>query len=234
MLSIFTRLRMPVILIAALLWTALPMGASPTETALSSSDETAERLQSGQVVVQLKKKEDLNYVEGKVLINQPPSRVWPIMTNPFEFEGKISPRMTQVQVMVDKIDLSLLKCKVHIGFFIPDITYVVESRYEPVERISFKRTAGDLKDFRGEWEVRPACGGSKTELTYSMFIDPGIPVPQWIIREGVKSELPRILNGLRDRVNAIYTQNEAPEARSILAAGNLGKTVLLPVSSQLP
>jgi carbon monoxide dehydrogenase subunit G len=186
------------------------------------------KLERGEVVISSKKIEDVNFVEARILIDEPPSKVWPVMANPFEFQGKISPRMRQVTVVVDKVDLSLLKCTVHIGFFIPDITYTVESKYEPGQRITFKRTGGDLRDFKGVWEVKAAKGGNATELTYSMFIDPGIPVPQWIIREGVKNELPRTLMALRQRVTAIYTQNEAPEARHILAVSAVAKTSHLP------
>lgn len=186
------------------------------------------KLERGEVVVSSRKIDDLNFVQAKIIIDEPPGKVWPIMANPFEFQGKISPRMRQVKVVVDKVDLSLLRCTVHIGFFIPDITYTVESKYEPVERIVFKRAGGDLRDFKGVWEVKPAKFGAATELTYSMFIDPGIPVPQWIIREGVKNELPRTLLALRQRVTAIYTQNEAPESRHILAVNGVAKTSMLP------
>jgi hypothetical protein len=178
-----------------------------------------EVLDSGGVEISLKKEAGINFVVGKILINEPPAKVWPVMTNPFEFRGKISPRMRQVEVMVDKKNYSLLKCSVHVGFFIPDITYVVASQYQPVEKVLFRRTGGDLRDFRGTWDMEPAHSGTKTELTYSMFFDPGIPVPQWIIREGVKGELPRLLTALRERVDAVYLEHKALENPTILAAG---------------
>jgi hypothetical protein len=183
-----------------------------------------EVLDAGNVEVSLKKEDDINFVVGKILINEPPQKVWPVMTNPFEFQGKISPRMRQVKVMVDKTNYSLLRCCIHVGFFIPDINYEVASQYLPVHQVLFKRVAGDLRDFRGTWDMLPACNDTKTELTYSMYIDPGIPVPQWIIREGVKSELPRLLTALRDRVNAVYLGHKALETHTILAANNREQT----------
>src|SRR5256885_2103908 len=106
--------------------------------------ETA-RLERGEVVVDSRKMEGITYVIAKEIIDEPPGHVWPIMTNPFEFEGKISPRMKAVKVLVDKTDLSILKCTINIGvFFIPQICYTVESKYDPIQRISFKRLDGDL------------------------------------------------------------------------------------------
>jgi hypothetical protein len=51
-----------------------------------------------------------------------------------------------------------------------------------------------------------------------MYVDPGFPVPQWIIREGVKTELPRTLMALRKRVKAVCMRTEAMESQTILAA----------------
>jgi len=58
----------------------------------------------------------------------------------------------------------------------------------------------------------------RTELSYSMFMDPGFFVPQWLIREGVKSELPRTLDAVRKRVLAVSHERERPEAHTIAAA----------------
>jgi hypothetical protein len=66
--------------------------------------------------------------------------------------------------------------------------------------------------------VNPANGGTKTELIYCMYIDPGFPVPQWIIREGVKSELPKTLTALRQRIQAVCEHPAVKEKRTILAA----------------
>jgi Polyketide cyclase / dehydrase and lipid transport len=176
-----------------------------------------ERLERGEVVVGLKDVGTTKFVTGSMLINEPPDRVWPIMVNPYEFLGKISPRMKNVEVVTDRANLSVLKVTLDVTL-IPHFTYIVESRYENSARIEFKRIGGVLKDFRGYWEMSPAGNGSRTQLTYSMYIDPGFPVPQWIIREGVKAELPRTLLALRKRVGAVCEKSAALEPHTILAA----------------
>lgn len=179
----------------------------------------AERLSKGEVIVGLKNVGNTKYVTGTILLDQTPEQVWPVMVNPYEFQGKISPRMKTVDVMLDKEDQSIMKVTLDLGVFIPNFSYTVDSRYTRRDGlISFKRLGGTLKDFSGTWEMKPADNGSKTELTYSMFVDPGFFVPQWIMREGVKVELPTTLTALRKRLDNVYLHQNALEQKSILAA----------------
>jgi hypothetical protein len=57
-----------------------------------------------------------------------------------------------------------------------------------------------------------------------MYVDPGFYVPQWIVREGVKGELPKTLRALKKRVKEVCVQAHSLEPKTILAAnpGNLG------------
>lgn len=183
-----------------------------------------EKLSRGQVVVNLKDVQGVKFVVGKIIIDEPPDQVWPVLTNPFEFERRISPRMRHVEVVLDERDRSVLKCTVDVCALFPKVTYIVESLYTPVELIEYRRVGGLLRDFKGSWIISPVKDGTKTEVIYSMFLDPGFPVPQWIIREGVKVELPRTLNSLRARVKSIYTDNAAPAERSIMASANVVRT----------
>ncbi len=189
-----------------------------------SSTEVQKRLDNGEVVVGLENIGKTKFVTGRVLIDHPPDKVWPIMVNPFEFQQKISPRMKTVDVLVDKLHKSILKVTMDT-FPIPDVTYEVESDYLRTAdgaRIDFHRIGGTLKDFRGHWIMNPAHHGKKTELIYSMYLDPGFYVPQWIVRYGVKAELPRTLLALRKRVEDV-ANSAAMEKKTILAATALHK-----------
>lgn len=207
------------------LW-ILPLAAQDSNSALS---EIA-RLERGEVVVDQKDVGATKYVVAKILIDAPPDEVWPILTNPFEFRRRISPRMKEVEVVTDRQDLSVLNVTVDVGFFLPSITYSVESRYEPEQRIDFKRIGGTLKDFKGQWIVLPSDNGKKTQVIYSMYVDPGIPVPQWIVRAGVREELPKTLTSMRERIMDINAGRKAPADRSIMAAaaGGHGLAIHLP------
>lgn len=205
-------------------------GNAPADTAagamteLSLSDmstysrEDCARLNAGEVVVDLIEEttSKTKFVAGRIMIDDTPENVWHILVNPFEFERKITPRMKTVEVLTDEERLSVLKCTIEVCFLFPPISYTVESIYDPLKEVRFKRIGGTLKDFRGKWVLIPV-NEKQTIVLYSMFVDPGMPIPKWLVREGVKMELPGTLKGLRNRVYALKQHPESEETRSILA-----------------
>lgn len=217
--------------VLCLLFTLMLVGATPAvaDTPVAESpDVVQQKLDNGEVVVGMENVGKTKFVTGRVLIDQPPEKVWPIMVNPFEFQQKISPRMKTCEVVVDKLQKSILKVTMDT-FPIPDVTYLVESDYTRTDggaRIDFHRIGGTLKDFKGHWLMNPAHHGQKTELVYSMYLDPGFYVPQWIVRMGVKQELPRTLLALRKRVDEVVANNSALEKKTILAATPLHKHIV--------
>ena len=184
-----------------------PCGAS------SGSDEN--------VAVTHNKQGQVEFVVGRIHIKHPVEMVWPVLANPFEFERGISPRFHTTAVLVDRPERSLMECSVDTGFLLPHLKYTVESNYLQDKKISFKSVAGDFKDFEGSWGLEPAENGQGCFVTYSMYVNPGFPVPQWMVREGIKMELPHTLYGLRDRVDAIALGQLIPVNKSISAARDI-------------
>lgn len=214
----FTTSRIDTIILWLVLAIALVIAPAPIwGHDCENSSGVQKRLERGEVVVSTNDDGTTKYVTAQILINAPPDEVWPIMVNPFEFQGKISPRMKTVEVMADQANRSVLKVTLDV-LLIPHFTYMVESLYDGGESIKFRRVGGILKDFRGSWVMAPAAGGDKTELTYCMYVDPGFPVPQWLIREAIKNELPRTLISLRERIQAVSEHPTIKEHRTILAA----------------
>jgi len=220
---LFMRAAFALVAVAILAW-HFPAQLAAGE--LFGTDD--EKLARGEVIVGLKQLEKTKFVLGKIWIDADPHHVWQILANPFEFEGRICPRVKRIDVLVDKPDRSVMQMFVNVCWPIPHISYVVESRYEPCRRLSFERVSGLPRVFRGYWLVRPLADGMKTEVTYCMYMHPGIPCPEWIVREGVKVELPKVLTGLRDRVKSVYVDKVDLEPRTILAAGGE------PIHGQLP
>lgn len=194
---------------------------------LIKAETDVRRLKDGEVLVESDDKNDNRFVVARILINDNPINVWRILTNPFEFAGKISPRMKDVEILEDTAERSVMKCKMEVfPPLIPFISYTVESDYKLHEFVQFKRVAGSLKDFSGTWALAPREGGQATEVTYSMHVDPGLPVPQWIIRKAMRMELPRTLIALRQRVtNSNATAIGAEPLKTILAVGPIDTLV---------
>lgn len=178
------------------------------------------RLNAGEVVVDLTEEDSTKtkFVAARILIDETPENVWQVLVNPFEFERKITPRMKSVQVLADEEKFSIISCTMDVCFLFPPITYTVASTYEPLKEVRFKRIGGTLRDFRGRWALIPVTE-KKTVVLYSMFVDPGIPIPRWLVREGVKMELPRTLQALRERIYELRARPESAEPRAILAVG---------------
>lgn len=193
--------------------------ATPPATCkrFATTDDEYLKLRGGEVLTSLSEDGDKRYVTGRIMIDDTPEKVWRVMVNPYEFERKISPRMNKVEVIEDEECKTVLRCNMEIGFFIPSITYVVESHYEKFKHVSFRRTGGMFKDFQGSWILIPHDNASRTEIRYSMYIDTGMPVPKWLVREAVKLELPRTLTALRSRVFALSTPSSTI-SRTIQAA----------------
>lgn len=186
---------------------------------LEASAEVQERLSRGQVVVGIKDVGAYKFVVGRILINEPANMVWPILVNPFEMKSKVCTRMKDLKVLLDEPRQSILKCTIDVGFLLPDITYVVESSYTPCKRIEFHSVGGSLKRFNGVWQLIPWNGGQATELAYWMDIDPGYPVPMWLVREATKIELPKTLAAIRKRVDEFRDPLCQPVKDTIVAAG---------------
>jgi hypothetical protein len=206
--------RITLIAILSTFLSAPSIEASPS----SPLSATQKRLEHGDVIVDMQDVGSTKYVTGKILIDESIDHVWSVLTNPFEYAHQVCKRIKQVEVLQDSVERSEVKCGVDGGLFLPPLSYVIESKYAAPNRVEFRRLSGNIKDFKGSWVMNPTADRKKTEVTYSTFIEPGFPLPQWIIREGLKIELPKTMSALRDRVDAIFKEHAKPDPKSIVAS----------------
>lgn len=178
-------------------------------------DELA-RLNHGDVVVCVKESGTEKIVSGRILLTESVEEIWPILANPYEFVNALYPRMHKVQILEDRKDHSRMSCTIGLGTFLPDIVAIVDTDYVTGKSIDFHKVGGTLKGLTGGWTLTPKPDG-KTEVAYWMNIDPGIPVPSWIIAQGIKMELPNTLKAVRRRLDQLHKDGK-PAPDSILAA----------------
>ena len=158
------------------------------------------------------------FVTGVIIIDKSPKEIWPILTNPYEYKEQINQHLKKVEVELDNFNKSILKCDLEYCFILPKITYVVESYYEPYSKISFKSISGTLKDFEGIWELESIKGTKFSKVSFAMYIDPGIPVPAFIVRQGIRFELPNTLLSLKHRIHQIYDEHAKYSQKNIKAS----------------
>ena len=77
---------------------------------------------------------------------------------------------------------------------------VFRSDYEPFAAIHFRKIDGDLKSLAGTWRLQPIRDGRATRLSYDARIDPGVPLPDFLVQGAIESELRDTLAGLRREV----------------------------------
>ncbi|HEX2817130.1 MAG TPA: SRPBCC family protein [Phenylobacterium sp.] len=79
--------------------------------------------------------------------------------------------------------------------FTPSVRTVYREDFEPIRRMSFRRTGGDLKLFEGEWRLEPH--GDRVRVTYEARVAAPFSVPGWVARLALRHDVPMALLALR-------------------------------------
>lgn len=160
-----------------------------------------ERLKSGEILVHVKQVDDLpqGMVEAIVLIEAPAENIWRIMTDCREIP-KFVPGVKSCRVLDSGQNWEIIRHEVKWIWLLPKITYVFRADYLPNRKIDFASIKGDLREMKGKWQLTPLGPDNQTIVRYSVFLDPGFFLPQWLVRQSLKSDLPALLTSLRNKV----------------------------------
>lgn len=80
------------------------------------------------------------------------------------------------------------------------VTYILDYEYDYPQRVSWRsRPGGDVKLIEGSYEFLPTTDGS-TEVVYQLAIDPGFPVPGFLVKRAAKHITRQALDGLAEQV----------------------------------
>jgi len=178
-------------------WTCAPGLAAPVASA-GAAGELA-RLERGEVVVSTGAPERPRAIAAAILIDASPARVWGVMVD-CPRAPEFVPGMRECRVLEHAADHEVIQHRVKLFALLPEVTYTFRADYRQGERIDFARTGGDLKELKGSWTLEPA--GQRTLVRYSVYLDPGFLVPQWVVRRSLQHDLPELLRALRTRVMA--------------------------------
>lgn len=184
--------------IAGASWIIIPMVAY-ADSKLGESQ--LERLKSGEILVHVKQVDDLpqGMVEAIVLIEAPAENIWRIMTDCREIP-KFVPGVKSCRVLDSGQNWEIIRHEVKWIWLLPKITYVFRADYLPNRKIDFASIKGDLREMKGKWQLTPLGPDNQTIVRYSVFLDPGFFLPQWLVRQSLKSDLPALLTSLRNKV----------------------------------
>lgn len=81
--------------------------------------------------------------------------------------------------------------------FLPDMSTVFRSDYEPNRRITFRLLSGDLQHLDGEWRLEPIKAGAATRVTYRARVGFHALVPGFLVRQSLAADVPKFLAAIR-------------------------------------
>lgn len=172
--------------------------AQAEDVDLSWIDRAA--LQAGKVLVETARDAPPLHVGVKVaaLIDAAPDAIWEVLTAcqiaPDYVPSVVSCRLLET---LDDGRAELFLQVVKPAFFLPRFEHVFRLDYEPYSRIDVHRVSGPIDYMEGSWWLLPETDG-KVLLVYHLEVDPGIPIPRFLVRATMKRDLPRIVDAVRE------------------------------------
>ncbi len=188
-------------LLAALVLCASPAGAVEGNSFQPLSEDQKQRLTGGGVVVRtvMPEGEQRAWVQAVIIISAPPALVWHTLVD-YEHATEFVPGLKGCRMLERGPDYDIIEHRVDFSFLVPEVTYVFRADYQKKKRIAFKRLSGDLNDLEGNWSLKALDQGKRTRLTYTVYLDPGFWVPQWLVSLIMQADVPELMMAMRDRV----------------------------------
>lgn len=162
------------------------------------------RLTQGEVVVSVNQPdpEQRARVKAAILIDSPTPHVWNIMID-CEQAPDFVPGLRSCRVVRHEENSDIIEHRVKFSWYLPTITYRFRAQYRGLQKIEFTRVEGDLRELEGSWTLKQVDDGRKTIVVYSVYVDAGFLVPQWLVRRILRGNLPDLLLALRKRVSEL-------------------------------
>lgn len=179
----------------------LSVTAAAQDPDLSWLDRQA--LEAGEVLVRADRVRPLTVlVKVATLINAPPQAIWDVLTA-CQIAPEYVPNVTSCKSLevLDGGRAELFVQTVKPAFFLPSFEHVFRLDYEPYRRIGVHRVSGPIALMEGSWWLVPEVDGAIL-LVYELALDPGIPVPRFLVRATLKRDLPRLVAAIRQRAEA--------------------------------
>jgi hypothetical protein len=135
-------------------------------------------------------------------VDAPSTAIWKILT-----ACEIAPEYVPNVVSCKKLEeldggrAELFVQTIKPIFFLPTFEHVFRLDYTPYSRIDVHRVSGPIAYMEGSWWLLPQDGG-RVLLVYQVAVDPGLPIPRFLVRATMKRDLPKIMMAVRERAEA--------------------------------
>lgn len=154
-------------------------------------------LDAGEVAVRTSKEDGAISVDTAALIRASTEDIWDVLT-----ACEIAPEYVSNVVSCESIEViddgraELFVQTIKPIFFVPRFEHVFRLDYLPPDRINVTRVSGPIERMDGSWWIVPQPEGPVL-LLHSMEVDPGFPIPRFMLRAAMRKELTTIMEAVR-------------------------------------
>ena len=193
----------PLVGIAAALTGTVLLAQTPqtaTQPDLTWIDRAA--LESGEILVRTSKDDGVISVDIAALIDAPVEVIWEVLKS-----CEIAPQYVSNVLSCERIEVlddgraELFVQTIKPMFFIPRFEHVFRLDYHPPDRIDVARVSGPIERMDGSWWLLPQPEGPVL-LVNGMHVDPGFPIPRFLLRATIRKELVTIMEAVREVAEA--------------------------------
>ena len=179
---------------------------SGTGFAASPLDEQEwKRLEQGEVLVtdtSVTGQDGVKRLRGTAvaIVDTPPQAVWETIMDHDRF-GEFMPSVDACRIVEDNGRTRVVFYELKIAW--TEITYYLKLHYDPetwhVDGALDKSRPNKIADTQVTWDLEPLDGGTRTRVTYSVYLDSGRFMPAFVERLLSKRQLPSVLESVRNR-----------------------------------
>lgn len=135
---------------------------------------------------------DMPRITAKAVLSQPPEKVWGVISDCSKYKGRM-PRIAAAKLLKKEGNTFTCEVTVEVPFPLSNLTAVTEATHqEGPDGYSrrWKLVRGDYKRNEGSWEIKPLEGGKKSEVTYTLHVEPNTALPSSILEAAQKKAIP--------------------------------------------
>jgi hypothetical protein len=107
--------------------------------------------------------------------------------------------MEQCEILKQTLEYALIHQVVDTGLLAPTLNYRYESEKQAYERMEFRLVEGNLRVLQGSWGFEDLKEGLL--VTYNMRVQPGFPIPRFLVRMSLRRMIPDMLACIRGLVD---------------------------------
>lgn len=181
----------------------------------ASDPEIHARLLKGEVIVEnARTDESGGAVRVQALVESDWQTVWTFIANcdsVFRYVDGVRDCELLDTRFEDNADISRIRQTVDKGWMAPRMTYIIEVRREPPQRVDFHLLEGDLESMEGGWRFVQSSDGLL--ITHEIRVKPSFPVPRWLVRRSMRKDIPDMLACLRGLVGGSMEGQEKQDTK---------------------